>query len=119
MIRGGGDDAAGAFDVATDGQDGYNGYMSLIVGARDLKNRLGSYLRIAREGTPVIVTDRGQPVVELRALEPVGTDLDSRLRRLAAEGLVTLRTLDRLPPRVRIEAAMLSQAVIEDRADRL
>lgn len=32
------------------------------VASRELKNRLGRYLRLVREGQPVQVTDRGQPI---------------------------------------------------------
>ena len=34
----------------------------VTVGARELKTRLGRYLRIVREGGTVIVTDRGKPL---------------------------------------------------------
>lgn len=95
--------------------------MAVIVGARELKNRLGSYLRLARQGTRVVVTERGRPIVELRALEPATSELHAQLQRLAAEGLVTLPTVDRLPPRqpIRIAGPPLTTTVIEDRADRL
>jgi prevent-host-death family protein len=94
--------------------------MSIVVGARDLKNRLGSYLRLARGGTRVIVTERGRPVAELRALESADTDLARQLQRLAAEGLITLPSLDHLPPRerVRMKGAALSEAILQDRMDR-
>ena len=32
------------------------------VGSRELKNRLGKYLKMVRQGRPVQVTDRGEPV---------------------------------------------------------
>jgi prevent-host-death family protein len=94
--------------------------MTIIVGARELKNRLGSYLRLAREGTRVVVTERGRPIAELRALEPA-SDLDVRLRRLATEGLISLPMVDQLPPRHRITMAgpPLSSTILEDRDDRL
>ena len=38
------------------------------VGARELKTRLGTYLRRVREGRTVLVTDRGEPVAERRPL---------------------------------------------------
>lgn len=96
--------------------------MSIIVGARDLKNRLGGYLRLARGGTRVIITERGRPVAELRALELADTELERRLQQLAAEGLVTLRSVESLPQPIRLPIAgdaMLSQAIIQDREDRL
>lgn len=102
-------------------QRGYNGYMAIIVGARELKNRLGSYLRLVREGATIVVTDRGRPVAELRALGAPDTELDRALRRMAAEGRIILPTSDRLPPRepLPIEGARLAEAIIEDRADRI
>lgn len=95
--------------------------MAIVVGARDLKNRLGSYLRSVRDGTRIIVTDRGQPVAELHAIGAPASALDERIQRMALEGLVTLPTLDRLPSRAprRIAQVTLSDAVIEDRHDRL
>jgi len=95
--------------------------MSIVVGARELKNRLGSYLRQVQDGARVIVTERGRPVAELRALGAADSELESRVRRLAAEGLVTPRSLDRLPPRarLRVDGGSLSQAIVQDRDDRV
>lgn len=39
----------------------------VAVGLRELKARLSAYVRKAREGETVLVTDRGQVVAELRA----------------------------------------------------
>ena len=39
-----------------------------VVGARELKTRLGTYLQRVREGRTLVVTDRGEPVAELRPL---------------------------------------------------
>lgn len=35
------------------------------VGLRELKNNLSAYVRAARNGETVVVTDRGEPVVQL------------------------------------------------------
>ena len=95
--------------------------MVIVVGARDLKNRLGSYLRAVREGTRIIVTERGKPVAELQAIAPAASVLDERLQQMAVEGLVTLPKVPRLPLRqpLRIASVTLSDAIIEDRQDRL
>ncbi|MCE7938718.1 hypothetical protein DCC79_13325 [bacterium] len=100
---------------------GYNGHMSIVVGARELKNRLGSYLRAARGGTRVIITERGRPVAELHGLAASASALDDRLLRMAAEGLITLPTSPDLPLRtpLRIAAVTLSEAIVEDRRDRV
>ena len=38
----------------------------VTVGVRELKNRLSEYLRMVRSREEVLVTDRGEPVAELR-----------------------------------------------------
>ena len=65
---------------------------SAIVGARELKTRLGTYLDRVRAGETILVTDRGNPIAELR---PVGASDDATeqaLRRMEAEGLITRST---------------------------
>ena len=62
------------------------------VGIRKLKNRLSEYIRLAREGEVVLVTDRGEVVAELRAAEPV-SELEREypaLAEMARKGLVRL-----------------------------
>jgi antitoxin (DNA-binding transcriptional repressor) of toxin-antitoxin stability system len=41
-----------------------------VVGVRELKNRLGEYLRLVRNGEEILVTDRGEVVAELRQPSP-------------------------------------------------
>jgi antitoxin (DNA-binding transcriptional repressor) of toxin-antitoxin stability system len=54
------------------------------VGIRELKAHLSHYVRLAREGERVIVTDRGEEVAELRAVTPVHPGL----RKLIDSGMV-------------------------------
>lgn len=91
------------------------------VGARELKNRLGRYLRQVRAGETILVTERGRPVAELRPLSPAALDLDARLGELAAEGTIRLPSRPRSPEirRVEVPGPPLSQTVVEDREDRL
>lgn len=56
------------------------------VGVATLKARLSEYLRSARAGETVVITDRGVPVARLAPLEPAGT-LDDRAKALVASGL--------------------------------
>src|SRR5258708_21517433 len=67
-----------------------------VVGARELKTRLGTYLQRVREGRTLVVTDRGEPVAELRP-PPSDDSLPPALRRLSTRGAVTLPTIDALP----------------------
>lgn len=91
-----------------------------VVGARELKVRLGTYLRRVRQGHRLVVTDRGQPVAELR---PIGGEAgaESTLLELEARGIVTRPTRKGLAPfrPIGTSGRGLSIAVIEDRDDRI
>ena len=91
-----------------------------MVGARELKTRLGTYLRRVREGQRILVTDRGIPVAELRGLRAGDETLEGRLQRLEAAGLVSRPSRGLLQPlrAVRSSGASAAQAVAEDREDR-
>lgn len=62
------------------------------VGLRELKNRLSEYVRQARSGQAVVVTDRGQVVAELRSpgQVPPGTNVDVAVVKLVNRGLLIL-----------------------------
>jgi prevent-host-death family protein len=92
---------------------------STLVGARELKVRLGTYLRQVRQGRTLVVTDRGQPVAELRPIAD-DTSADAVLTRMEAQGVVTRPTRKRLPPfrPIARPGLSLSTAVLEDRRDR-
>lgn len=91
-----------------------------VVGARELKVRLGTYLRRVRQGHRLVVTDRGQPVAELR---PLGGEAgaESVLVELEARGVVTRPTRERLVPFRPIDSrgGRLSTAVVDGRDDRI
>ena len=89
------------------------------VGVRELKNRLTYYLRRARKGEEVIVTERGRPVAVLQSVQNLdrAAALETRLARLAALGIVTLPTgkgFGRARP-LRISGPSVSRAILEDR----
>ena len=89
------------------------------VGSRELKTRLGSYLRKVRQGATLVVTDRGEPVAELRPLPQSATEQDVKLAALEAVGILTRGRAPLKPFRpVRIKGASASQAILEDREDR-
>ena len=60
------------------------------VGSRELKNRLGTYLRIVRNGSPIQVTDRGRPVACLIPSGSKDGKDETTLARLVTSGVVTL-----------------------------
>jgi len=86
------------------------------VGIREFRLNLSKYVARARQGTNVIVTDRGHPVARLGPLE----EEEDTFARLVREGLITPARRPRsapLPPLVD-EAEVtgsVSELVLEDR----
>ena len=90
-----------------------------VVGARELKTRLGTYLRRVRAGRTVLVTDRGEPIAELRPLLR-DTSVTAALLKLSSERAVTLpvrKSMVAFRP-IQGRGRTLSDAVVEDREDR-
>ena len=90
------------------------------VGTRQLKDRLGDYLRIAREGGRVIVTSHGKPVAQIIALDAdKGLDDEeaARARLWAMPGVTPPSQPRRLDPWEPLELAgePLSESVLRDR----
>jgi len=112
----------GLFEVP--GLGSYNNHMAKAptVGSRELKTRLGRYLRQVRAGQTLIVTDRGEPIAELRPLPAAAKETDAEAwARLVRSGLVAPFEDRPLKPfkRIRIRGKPLSQTIIEDREDRI
>ncbi|HYL38083.1 MAG TPA: type II toxin-antitoxin system prevent-host-death family antitoxin [Bryobacteraceae bacterium] len=61
----------------------------VTVAAKELKNRLGRYLELVRQGRPVRITDRGKPIGFIVPLDgpPESAELDRMSRLLATGGL--------------------------------
>ena len=90
-----------------------------VVGARELKTRLGAYLRRVREGRTLLVTDRGEPVAELRPV-PVDTSVPATLLKLSGRRAVTLPLSREMSPfrPIRSRGRTLAEAIREGREDR-
>jgi prevent-host-death family protein len=67
-----------------------------LVGIRELKSRLGHYLRLTRKGVSVVITDRGVPIGRI---VPMGQDLAHRGKRMS---------------RTRERAAIMAAVLAED-----
>ena len=88
----------------------------LEVGIRELRLNLSRYVARVREGAEVIVTDRGQPVARLAAID----EEEAHYQRLVREGIVTPAKRPKskwLPPLVPLEGEgpLVSEMVLEDR----
>ena len=94
--------------------------MTRTVGSRELKTRLGTYLRLVREGAILVVTDRGRPVAELRPIDSPSDDLEGILNEMVALGEASRMSCDPLercePASVR--GRQVSDTVVEDRDNR-
>lgn len=91
----------------------------ISVGIKELKNRLTHYIRLAKQGEELVVTERGKPVVLMQSLRTATdvTTLEARLARLAALGIATLPNRSpslRIKP-VRLRGTPVSRIVLEER----
>ncbi len=87
----------------------------VTVGIRELKARLSSYVRQARAGASVIITDRGEPVARL---VPMGRSLEDRMEDLVEAGLITWsgKNLTRIAPAARTHGQLsVADLLLEDR----
>jgi prevent-host-death family protein len=112
-----------ALEFDSETHRGYSSYMrshaAVRVGIRELKNRLTTYLKLAKSDCDVIVTERGTPIA---VIQPIGRrsasrSLESRIAALAAKGEVSAperRLVARLP-RVKIAGRPLSEQIVADR----
>jgi prevent-host-death family protein len=61
----------------------------MYVGIRELKAHLSEYIERARQGEPVVITDRGKPVLRFQPLLDEVAKLPPGLRRMIEEGRVS------------------------------
>lgn len=86
-----------------------------VVSIRELKSRLSHFLRLARGGESVVITDRGVPVGRL---VPIEQNLEERIAALRAARQLQWsgRRLAPRKPAVRIPAGKsVAQLIVEDR----
>ena len=74
-----------------------------------------------RRGGTVVVTDRGEPVTELRPLALASSGTGAEIDRLVALGRLTRRLNARLAPfrLIKRKGPLVSDAIVEDREDRV
>jgi prevent-host-death family protein len=89
----------------------------VTVAVRDLKNQLSAYLRRARAGERILVTDRGRPIAELGPLGRRRMRARDRLARLVEMGEVTPARGSGLPDfdPVAVRGGLVSKTILDDR----
>lgn len=95
------------------------------VGLKALKNKLGEYVRAAAAGEKIVITDRGRPVAEINATQPIPDRYKDHpvLARGIREGWITPATITdgSPPPRIPIKGYTFEQLMSDldrDRKDR-
>jgi prevent-host-death family protein len=86
-----------------------------VVGIRELRDHLSSYLERVKAGEPVTISEHGRPIARI-----IGTHVPARLLELASQGEVTLATRPRTPvselPRIPVKGSV-ADLIIELRGD--
>lgn len=71
--------------------DSIGGSDMKAVGIRELKNRLTHYVRLAKQGAEIVITEHGRPVALIQRLQDVRPKTQSvQLAKLGAEGRLIL-----------------------------
>lgn len=92
----------------------------LVVGIKELKNKLTYYLKLTKQGSKVIVTDRNKPVAVIRSIEKDDNinGIEDILASLANNGLIRLPLKEGALPktdRIKIKGKPISKTIIDDR----
>ncbi len=85
------------------------------VGARELKNHLGEYMRRVKAGEAIIITERGKPIGQIL---PIPADLTSRLKIMVEAGIIEWdeQTIPPYSPKaINRSKQLLSDLVAEER----
>jgi prevent-host-death family protein len=92
-----------------------------LVGARELKTRLGKYLRAVQRGATLTVTERGVPVARLSPVSRHEEGIDAVLDELESEGIISRGSGEVLEPgrAVKARGEPIERTVARDRDDRL
>lgn len=87
------------------------------VGIRELKNRLTHYVRLAKQGAEIVITEYGRPVALIQRLQDVRPKTQSvQLAKLGAEGRLILPSGPAVRiKRVRIKGPSLAKTIAEGR----
>lgn len=91
------------------------------IGARELKTRLGRYLRAVQRGTTITITERGVPVASLSPVAAQEEGIDAALDDLHARGILSKGTGEPIATfaAVKLPGESIARTISRDRDDRL
>jgi len=88
--------------------------MGITYSTYEAKARFAEVMRQVREGKTVTVSYRGEPVAEIRPIEPEPSTIEERLEDLERRGLLVRSSLARRPlPVVTRRAGVLERFLTE------
>jgi len=93
---------------------------SIHVGVREAKTSLSKLLKMVKNGTEIILTDRGRPVGKIVPLEEESLPLDVRIKRLEEQGVIENRgekAQGEIPPPIPLQSGIAQRLLQEDRDD--
>jgi prevent-host-death family protein len=92
-----------------------------LVGARELKTRLGKYLKAVQLGSTITITERGVPVARLSPLPAHTKDIEGVLDALESQGLVSRGTGEALSQgrAIKLRGEPIDRTISRERDDRL
>jgi prevent-host-death family protein len=91
------------------------------VGARELKTRLGKYLKAVQLGSTITITERGVPVARLSPLPAHTKGIEGLLDALESQGLVSRGTGEPLGQgrAIKLRGEPIDRTISRERDDRL
>lgn len=92
-----------------------------LVGARELKTRLGKYLRAVRSGSTITITERGVPVARLSPVLEDEEGIDAVLSKLEDEGILSKASgrIDDDGKPLMLRGEPIERTIARDREERL
>jgi prevent-host-death family protein len=91
------------------------------VSVRELKDHLSTYLRRAREGEEIVVTNRGRAIAALSGPPKAKMTTEEKLRDMERRGIIRLGkgklTLPKHLIKLRGEGPSVSEMILEDRGE--
>lgn len=92
-----------------------------LVGARELKTRLGKYLHAVQRGSTITITERGVPVARLSPVLAHEEGVDAMLDELESQGLISKGTGEVLDQgkAVKVRGQSIEKTIAQGRDDRV
>ena len=92
----------------------------VTVGVRDAKINLSKLLKMVRNGSEIILTDRGQPIGKIVPINSESLPLNARIKRLEEQGVIephSGKEHKKIPSPIPVLDGIAQRFLQEDRKD--